>query len=162
MLAARVSTTAFYTRFGGKEEVLRALVQRLLDQVDVAARRELALAHGLKDGFRRGVDALVEVIGPQRELVHLALTQAAASPEVNKALGARYASLAGLLAMQIEALGAGGANPDALAWSLVGALHMQVLRWAAYGQLETEQLSAALLAVAQTHLPALRGKKSKP
>jgi AcrR family transcriptional regulator len=162
MAAARVSTTAFYARFGSKEEVLRALVDRLLGEIDERARAELASAKGLDDGFRRGVAALVEVLGPQRELVRIVLTQAA-SPEVMAALGQRYAALASLLSAQIESLPGrqGVVDPDAVAWSLVGALHMQVLRWAVYDQLDTNKLVRALHAVAAVHLPALRRAKSR-
>jgi AcrR family transcriptional regulator len=155
MASARVSTTAFYARFGSKEDVLRALVQRLLGEIDERARRELALATSVDDGFRRGVEALVAVIGPQRDLVRIALTQAAASGEVTEALGERYAALAVLLAAELRALGVAEVDPDALAWSLVGALQMQVLRWAVYGQIETRDLARELLAVAEVHLPAL-------
>ncbi len=157
MAASRVSTTAFYARFGSKEAVLHALVQRLLGEIDERARRELALAKGLDDGFRRGVDALVAVLGPQRELVRIVLTQAS-SPEVSAALGERYEALVALLAAQIESLVGrnSGLDPQAVAWSLVGALQMQVLRWAVYGQLQTKALIGALHAVAETQLPALR------
>jgi AcrR family transcriptional regulator len=162
MASAKVSTTAFYARFGSKEEVLRALVRRLLDAIDERARRELALATSVDDGFRRGVAALVDVIAPQRDLVRIALTQSAASAEVTAALGERYAALAALLATQIRSLdGHASVDAEALAWSLVGALQMQVLRWAVYGQLETEALGPALLAVAEAHLPALRAAKRK-
>ena len=157
MAAARVSTTAFYARFASKEEVLRALVDRLLGEIDEHARSELAHARSLDEGVRRGVAALVDVLGPQRELVRIVLTQAS-SPEVAAALGERYAALASLLSAQIESLAGrkGAVDPDAVAWSLVGALQMQVLRWAVYGQLETEALVPALHAVAATHLPTLR------
>lgn len=162
MSAARVSTTAFYARFESKEHVLRALVQRLLGDVDERARRELGMSKGLDDGFRRGVVALVEVLGPQRELVRLVLTQAAASPEVTTALGDCYAGLATLLGAQIRSLkDCRVVDADAVAWSLVGALHMQVLRWAVYGQIETHALAPALHAVAEAHLPALRKNKAR-
>jgi AcrR family transcriptional regulator len=161
MAAAKVSTTAFYSRFGSKEEVLRALVDRLLGEIDASARNELALAKGLDDGFRRGVKALVAVLGPQRELVRIVLTQAA-SPEVSAALGDRFAALAALLSAQIRALDSRKAvDADSVAWSLVGALHMQVLRWAVYGQLETNALVPALHAVAEAHLPALRNRSRR-
>ena len=160
MAAARVSTTAFYARFASKEEVLGALVQRLLDELDARARRDLALAEGIEDGFRRGVEALVAVLAPQRELVRVALTEAAVSPAVSASLGARYAGLAALLSGRIGALARRGAvavvDPDAVAWSLVGALHMQILRWAVYQQLDTDALVPALHAVAQAHLLSLR------
>ncbi len=161
LAAARVSTTAFYARFGSKEEVLSALVTRLLGEIDERARHELALAKGLEDGFRRGVAALVAVIAPQRDLVRIVLTEAA-TPKVAKVLGERYAALASLLASLIESLdGRGHVDTNAVAWSLVGALQMQVLRWAVYDQLETDALVPALHAVAETHLPALRAAKPR-
>ena len=160
MAAAKVSTTAFYARFASKEEVLSALVKRLLDELDERARHDLALAQGIEDGFRRGVEALVAVLAPQRELVRVALTEAAVSPEVTASLGERYAGLAALLSVQIAALARHGevavVDPDAIAWSLIGALHMQILRWAVYRQLDTEALVPALHAVAGSHLLALR------
>src|SRR5688572_28375731 len=56
---AGVSTTAFYARFGSKEEVLDALVGRLLGALYAAATESLASAKGLEDGFDRGVLATV-------------------------------------------------------------------------------------------------------
>lgn len=158
--AARVSTTAFYARFASKEEVLRALVRRLLDELDQRATAELALAEGLEDGFRRGVEVLVAVVGPQRELTRLALTEAMVSEEVTEAFALRYAGLqallAGGLAARIDRGEVGEVDAKAIAWSLVGALQMQVLRWAVFGQLDDDQLAPALHAVAAAHLLALR------
>ena len=161
MAASGVSTTAFYSRFASKEAVLHALVRRLLDELDARAREELPRAKSLEDGFRRGVNVLASVLGPQRGLVRLLLGQAAGSADVNAALGERYEALAELLAAQIELLGRRSAEAHAIAWSLVGALHMQILRWAVFDQIDTKALVPALEAVAETHLPALRAQRKK-
>lgn len=159
MAASGVSTTAFYARFASKEDVMHALVKRMLDELDVRAREELSRAQSLEDGFRRGVDVLASVLGPQRQLVALVLGQAASSADVNATLGARYEALARLLSMQIESLGRTTREAEAIAWSLVGALHMQILRWAVFDQIDTKALVPALHAVAETHLPALRARR---
>ncbi len=158
MAASGVSTTAFYARFSSKEDVLHALVRRLLDELDARAREELARATSLEDGFRRGVEVLASVLGPQQKLVALVLGQAAGSADVNAALGARYEALASLLAAQIESLGRSATEAEAIAWSLGGALHMQILRWAVFDQIDAKELVPALHAVAETHLPALRAR----
>jgi hypothetical protein len=89
------------------------------------------------------------------------LAEAAASPDVSAALGARYEALAALLAAQVESLGRERADAQAIAWSLVGALQMQVLRWAVFEQIDTKALLPSLWAVAETHLPALRAGRKK-
>lgn len=159
MAAARVSTTAFYARFATKEEVLRQLLAALLEELNGRAREELAESSSVEDGFRRGVDVLVTVLGPRRALVRIALTDGSATAPVAHTLGQLYASLAALLASRLEALTREGkidaADPEALAWSLVGALSLQVTRWAVLGQLTTEQLGPELHRVAESILPAI-------
>lgn len=152
---AGVSTTAFYARFGSKEEVLRALVQRLLEELESRARVELSRADSLTDGFQRGAKVLFDVLAPKRALVRIVLTEAAASAEVTRALGALYAQLAAFLTQRFSALLPRDVDADALAWSIVGALNMQVLRWAVFDDLGTERLRRTLLATANAFLPAL-------
>jgi AcrR family transcriptional regulator len=101
MTASKTSTTAFYARFGSKEEVLRELVLRMIAELDERARPELLAAKDVADGFRRGANVVAEVLGPKRDLVRLALTEAAVSPVVNETVAREYASLAALLASQI-------------------------------------------------------------
>ena len=157
MSGARVSTTAFYARFRSKEEVLRALVLRLLEELEAKARVELAKAETLADGFGRGVDVLFEVLAPKRHLVRILLTEAAASPDVTRALGDLYAGLATFLAGRFDALVSGGSalDTDALAWSVVGALNMQVARWAVFEHVSTDALRRTLHATAKAFLPAI-------
>ena len=154
-----VSTTAFYARFASKEDVLRALVVRLLTELEAAARVELGRAQGLEDGFARGADVLFQVLAPKRRLVGVLLTEAAASADVAASLGSLFGGLASFLSSRLASLSKSGdvavVDEGSVAWSLVGALHMQVLRWAVYDQLPTSALRAQLHAVARSFLPGL-------
>ena len=152
---AGVSTTAFYARFGSKEEVLRALVQRLLEELESRARVELSQSKSLPDSFERGAKVLFEVLAPKRALVRIVLTEAAASAEVTRALSALYSQLAAFIAKRFSALVAPGVDAEALAWGIVGAFNMQVLRWAVFDDLSTERLRRTLTAAANAFLPAL-------
>lgn len=157
MTEAKVSTTAFYARFDSKEAVLRALVLGLLGELSAVVARDLAPVKGLEHRFQRGVELMCEVLVPRRALVRITLTEAAASPAVTKGLGELYASIASLLAAQITT----AVDANAVAWSLVGALHMQVLRWAVYDQLDADAFEKALHAVADSYLPALRSAHAR-
>jgi AcrR family transcriptional regulator len=160
MTAANISTTAFYARFDSKEAVLQALVTGLLSDVGERARVEIGEAEGLEEGFRGAVDVLFDVISSRRDLVCIALTEACASPDITRTLGGLYAALARLLSARIEKLAAHGdaaaVDSGAVAWGIVGALNMQVLRWAVYEQIGTNALREQLHAVADSFLPALR------
>ena len=162
MASARVSTTAFYARFSTKESVLRQLVLNLLMELDSRARAELLRAEGLEDGFERGVDVLLEVLIPKREVVRVALTEGAASPLVAETLRNLYSALAALLANNIRGMARRGVahdtNAEAIAWSLVGSLNMQVIRWAVYTELSDDELGPALRSVARALLPLLGSK----
>jgi AcrR family transcriptional regulator len=159
MSAAGVSTTAFYARFPSKEAVLQALVTRLLSDLREHAQAEIGAAEGLEEGFRGGVDVLCDVLTPRRALLRIALTEAYASPQITETLGGLYAGLASLLTARIEKLMAAGGvaavDASAVGWGIVGALNMQVLRWAVYDQLPTTGLRAQLHAVADSFLPVL-------
>jgi AcrR family transcriptional regulator len=160
---AGVSTTAFYARFASKEDVLRALVARLLADLESQARVELSRAQGLEDGFVRGAGVLYRVLLPQRNVVRILLTEGAASPDVKDTMGALYAGLAGFLAARLEELKKRGAvaevDASAFAWAVVGALQMQVQRWAVYEQIGDRTLRAELDAVARSFLAGLRKTK---
>jgi AcrR family transcriptional regulator len=166
MARSRISTTAFYARFDSKESVLRELVIRLIEELTTRARAELAEAKGLDDGFTRGVNVLVEVLGPKRGLVRLGLTEAAASDVVNQSVGEAYRSLARLLSSQIEGLVSRGRvaelDVDAVAWSLVGAVNIHVQRWAVWEEIETEELASTLLRVASALVPVLTPLERRP
>jgi AcrR family transcriptional regulator len=155
--AARVSTTAFYARFSSKEAVLEALVARLLADLHAAAVAELSHTRGVGEAIDRGVEVLVATLAPRRQLVRLALTEAAASDLVRPTLGDAYKRLAELLAVLLETPTRRGANTGrdfvSLAWAIVGALKMQIIRWAVFDQLDDVELTVALRASARSILP---------
>jgi AcrR family transcriptional regulator len=163
MTASKTSTTAFYARFRSKEDVLRELVLRLVTELDERARPELLAAQGPEDGFRRGAQVLAEVLGPKRDLVRLALTEAAASPAINETVARVYSSLAALLASQIlrliELERIAPVDAEAVAWGLVGAVNIQVLRWAVWREIETEDLAVALSRTAAALVPVITPKR---
>ncbi|MEZ4222285.1 MAG: TetR/AcrR family transcriptional regulator [Polyangiaceae bacterium] len=165
MLASKVSTTAFYARFASKEAVLRELVLRLIGELDERARSELMAARSPEDGFRRGAAVLAEVLGPKRELVRLALTEGAASREVNETVARVYSSLAALLASQILRLMDRGriesVDAEAVAWGLVGAVNIHVLRWAVWREIEVDELAKQLQATAKALTPVLVTKPGR-
>jgi AcrR family transcriptional regulator len=157
MAACGVSTTAFYARFPTKEAVLETLLRELLVDLHDAVAQALPRARNPAQGFDEGVDLLVAAIAGRRGLVRIALTEAATVAPARAVLRDAYGLLAGLLAGQIAKLVARGridvADGDALAWALVGALTMQVMRWAVFEELRDEQLAEALRATARTMLP---------
>lgn len=165
MAAAEVSTTAFYARFDSKEAVLIALVERLLGGLFRAEAEALTKVRSMEEGIERGVEVMAETLGPHRRLVAIALTEALSSGEVRKTVQRAYASLVKLLAAQLEAAARGRdvTLPDvqALSWAYVGALHIQVLRWAVFEDVGKNELAAALRGVARTFTPAVAGR-SKP
>jgi AcrR family transcriptional regulator len=156
---AGVSTTAFYARFASKEAVLEALIAELLAELHQTATRELGKARSLEEGFGRGVDAMVEVLSPRRALARLALTEAASSRVARTTMHGAYRMLARLLASELESLEERGRitglDADAFGWALVGALQIQVVRWAVYEELDDEGLARSLRATARALLPAV-------
>lgn len=162
MAAAGVSTTAFYVRFASKEEVLDALVQQLLGELQAAAAATLAAGGDIDAGFQRGVAAMTDVLLRHRVTVRLALTEASCSVKSRETLARAYAALAALLDARLLRLSA----PKGVAtkskghiagWALVGALAMQVQRWAVFAQLDDKGLSDALSKTARSLMP--KGRK---
>jgi AcrR family transcriptional regulator len=158
--ACGCSTTAFYARFATKEAVLETLLRDLLVDLHDAAAQVLPRAKDPAQGFDAGVDVLVAAIKDRRGLLRVALTEAGRIPSARAVMRDAYGMLAALLAGQMTKLVARGridvADADALAWALVGALTMQVTRWAVFEELADDELAEALRATARTMLPARR------
>lgn len=155
MAAARVSTTAFYARYASKEAVLIALVEQVMGELLAAGSAALARVDGIDAGITAGIEVLVDVLRRRRPVVALALTEGAAVTELGAALGGAMNALAELLAKQIAASrGSRRSRREdrARAWALVGALHMQVLRWAVFAQIDDDGLERQLAEVARALL----------
>ena len=158
LAAAGCSTTAFYSRFASKEAVLETLVRELLEDLHDAAARALPQTGSVRDGWKRGIDLLVESLAGRRGLVRVALTDGAQVCGPREALRDEYALLAALLSAQLSAVAKKSkrkiSDPEALAWAIVGALTMQVTRWAVFETLDDAALADALLSTANALMPS--------
>jgi AcrR family transcriptional regulator len=157
MSAAGVSTTAFYARFDSKEAVMAALVTRLFGDLYAAAPSVLDRARDLDSGIDVGVDLLCDMFGPRKALVRMILSEAGSAPTAVEARRRAYGLLALFLAARIRTIGARRKpitnDPDALAWALVGALEIQVVRWAVWNEIDLDTLRATLRSTARAILP---------
>lgn len=158
--AAGISTTAFYARFDSKAAVLDTLTEHLFRDLQVEAAATLPRTSNLAEGIERGVDLLCSRFAPRKALVRLVIAEAGSHGPASSMRRKSYAMLAGFLAHYFKALGDRGridvADPAALAWALVGALEMQIVRWAVWNELDEDELRHELLAVATAILPKER------
>lgn len=160
MAAAGVSTTAFYARFDSKEAVMAALTTRLFGELYADAPVVLDRARDLESGIEHGVDLLCDRFAPRQALVRTILAEAGASRAAIEARRGAYRLLTGFLAARLrtiaERTGIAIADPEALAWSLVGALEIQIVRWAVWDEIDLPTLRAQLRAAARAILPTER------
>jgi hypothetical protein len=87
------------------------------------------------------------------------LSEAPASPASKAALGRGYEALATLLSSRMARLVERGevqADAASFGWALVGAIKMQVERWALFDELGDAELEEALLGTARALLPVLK------
>ena len=158
--AAGVSTTAFYARFDSKAAVLDTLTERLFAELQLEAAKTLPTERDFASGIARGVDILCARFGPRKALVRLVIAESGSLAPMLSTRRKAYAMLAGFLAHYFKALADRGrlsvADPHALAWALVGALEMQIVRWAVWDELDIAALRKQLLAVARAILPMER------
>ena len=157
MAAAGVSTTAFYARFDSKEAVMAALTTRLFGELYAQAPGVLDRARDLESGIVLGVDLLCERFAPKKALVRMILAETGASKAAVDARRRAYSLLAMFLASRFRALvekkRISVTDADALAWALVGALEVQVTRWAVWNEIDLPTLRAQLVAAARAILP---------
>lgn len=155
--ATGISTTAFYARFDSKEAVLDKLAEQLFSDLQLDAAAALRNVKTLDAGIERGIDILCARLAPRRSLIRLVIAESGALGSTPAMRRKAYTMLVGFLAHYLRALGARRridvADPDALAWALVGALEMQVVRWAVWDELDLKELRLQLLAVSRAILP---------
>lgn len=158
--ASGVSTTAFYARFDSKDAVLEKLVEQLFSDLYEEATKALPLAKNLEDGIERGIEILCDRFGPRKSLVRLVIAETGSVAGLLEKRRGSYAMLVGFLGHYLRALQTRGrievTDPDAMAWALVGALEMQLTRWAVWDELDLDQLRVKLLAVSRAILPKER------
>lgn len=154
---AGVSTTAFYARFPSKAAVLEKLTETLFAELHIEAAALLRQARNLDEGIKRGVDLVVEHFGRRKALVRLIISEAGSVPSVMLKRRQSYLMLAMFLARYLRALDERRVitckDPETVAWALVGALEIQIVRWAVWGDLPDAALTAALRMSAHAILP---------
>jgi AcrR family transcriptional regulator len=164
MAAAGVSTTAFYARFDSKEAVMAALTTKLFTELYADAPHVLDRARDLETGIVLGVDLLCDRFEPKKSLVRMILAETGASKAAVDARRRAYTLLATFLGARLKVLAErkriDTRDPEALAWALVGALEMQVTRWAVWNEIDTPTLRKQLVAAAKAILPEETGKRS--
>ena len=151
--AAGVSTTAFYARFESKEAVMAALTIRVFTELHAEAPGVLDQARDLETGIDVGVDMLCARFAPKKALLRMILSEAGSAPAAVEARRRSYTMLAAFLAARFRKLGIAMRDPDALAWALVGALEIQIVRWAVWDEIDLPTLRAQLRATARAVLP---------
>jgi AcrR family transcriptional regulator len=157
MAAAGVSTTAFYARFESKDAVLIALAERFFATLHTAATRSLGEVKDLAEGIDRGVDVLCDQLAGRKVIVRLVIAESGSSVPTLATRRRSYELLVGFLAHRFAALAARGRivvpDPVALAWALVGALEIQIIRWAVWDELDLPALRVQLRAASLAILP---------
>jgi TetR/AcrR family transcriptional regulator, ethionamide resistance regulator len=165
MAAAGVSTTAFYARFDSKDAVLDTLTERLFADLQSEAATKLGKVKSFDEGIERGVDILCDRFAPRRALVRLVIAESGSVAPTLSIRKKSYAMLVAFLAHYLRALSQRGRidvkDPEGLAWALVGALEMQIVRWAVWDELDVDALRTQLLAVARAILPVQRPAKER-
>lgn len=164
MTAAKVSTTAFYARFESKEAVLDALIRGLVESLSTTVLEAAARARDVGEGLGVGTEVLVESLLPHKNLVRLFFTEATTSPASKEVVRSLHAQLAALLGARLVKLRDKGAldtlDPHALGWALLGAMEMQMIRWAVLGDLADPALGPALRGAALAVLPGAATARS--
>jgi AcrR family transcriptional regulator len=155
--AAQVSPSAFYRRFPSKSAVIAELTAQLFMQIHEAAGTTMTRAKTLDKGIDLGVDLLCDQLKDRRPLVRVILSEAGCALDAVAARRVAYKMLTEVISARLSTLAKAKRvtvpDPDALAWALVGALEMQVTRWAVWGELELEGLRKELRATARAILP---------
>ena len=158
--AAGISTTAFYARFDSKEAVLDKLTESLFLGLQLEAATTLRSVRNLDQGIERGVEILVDRFASRKSLVRLVIAESGSLGPTSSMRRKSYVMLVAFMGHYFKALSERGRievkDADALAWALVGALEMQIVRWAVWDELDVDELKAALVGVARAILPKER------
>ncbi len=151
---AGVSTTAFYARYESKEAVFTALVTRLMNDLFAAASKVLPSAKSPAEGIEVGIGVLVQALGRHPRVATLALSEGSSIPAVRDTMQRAFDSLVQLLTPLLPGGGEGESDDNhALTWALVGALYMQIVRWAVVAAVSFGELHGELVRAARVHLP---------
>jgi AcrR family transcriptional regulator len=158
--AVEMSPGALYRYFRGKDEIVRALVQREADRTVARVDALKAAAHDRASLIDALVDELVATIGQSDDVGALAMTlevwaEGARDPDSARVLAAAEAASVAALAEAIDAAAARGwigpVDPAAVARWLLAAADGAQLWWPAA---EAERARGGLRAMVAALLPA--------
>jgi AcrR family transcriptional regulator len=163
MSAAGVSTTAFYARFPTKDAVLEGLANRFLLKLTQSAMERLSESRTLEEGFSVGAEVLMKAVRGKKPLIRLLLGESAASTGLGKVLGTAYGQIATLLGGNLQRLIDKGeleeTDAETVGWAMVGAIKIQLERWAVFKEINDRQLQAALKSTAASLLPVVKRRQ---
>jgi TetR/AcrR family fatty acid metabolism transcriptional regulator len=158
--AAGVSTTAFYARFPSKLAVLETLTEQLFVDLQAQAVTVLRDSRDVDEGIKRAVDLLVDHFGSRKALVRLVIAESGALPTVVATRRRSYAMLAAFLARHLQRLNERRRisiiDPEIVAWAIIGALELQIVRWAVWDELPGDHLRGVLRVTAKSVMPKER------
>ncbi|MBS1120076.1 MAG: hypothetical protein H6Q90_2304, partial [Deltaproteobacteria bacterium] len=102
---------------------------------------------------------LCDRLGPRKALVRLILSESGSVPVAVEARRRAYEMLATLLAARLRTYAdrhqMDVPDPAALAWAVLGALEIQVVRWAVWNEFDLETLREQLRSAAFAVLPRM-------
>jgi AcrR family transcriptional regulator len=140
-----LSTTAFYTHFSHKEDVLSALIEQITEELGEAIMR--AIDDG-KDPFDRLFQGFLNTLSVYKEhkaLAKILLGDALAfTGEAGQKAKHLYRSVAdiakhGFQQMQDKQM-LSGVDLEAFAYAMIGAINFQIFRWAVWEEISQEEL----------------------
>lgn len=145
---AKVALGTFYTYFHSKEEVFRALVQDMSEQVRLAVAPVLAEGRGTLEAEERALAAFLSFVGQQQQVYRIIDEAEFVDPAGFKA---HYENTAARIAERL-ALGAekGAIRPardpldaEVRAWAIMGMNVFLGLRFGVWGSEDTAEVAAA-------------------
>lgn len=132
---AGVAQGTFYIYYHSKREIFEELVSDLGERLRAATRLAIAGAENRQETERRGFAAFFEFVAQHRQLYHIIQEAERVAPRVADAYYQRIAR--GYVRGLRDAMNAGEipeANPEALAYALMGIGHFIALRWLIWPQ----------------------------
>jgi AcrR family transcriptional regulator len=137
-----MSPTAFYARYPSKQAVLEALVQRVLSQIFLSSSTALAKAKSVDAAVAGIADVLHAALSGHKAVIRLIMTEAPVLPGVRDALLGAYGGFARLVASYLTRHRV--PNPEAGGWAMLGAIYLQIMRWAVFDDIDDAGLVAEL------------------
>jgi AcrR family transcriptional regulator len=161
-----LSTTAFYTHFSHKEDVLAALIDQITEELGDAIERAIEEGKDPFDRLFQGFLNTFAVYKGHKSLAKILLGDAlaftGAAGDKAKQLYRSVADLAkhGFMQMEEKQL-ISGVDLEAFAYAMIGAINFQIFRWAVWEEISQEELEHFVRETARMIVGGVRaaGKK---